>query len=189
MKNLIWGFAPWIVYLIADSLASFPVAVGLAVVTAAAVLGRAVLRHDVHLFDVFGLVYFLVVASLLAVVRPDDFHQLERWGQAFSHGAFTLAILGSVAVGRPFTEAYARDSTPKEFWGKPLFHEINRRISLVWGLAFLAGTISLIVAGATDAFSFVLRTLIPLGALVVAWRYTVQQKTARQKARAAAPTA
>ena len=78
-------------------------------------------------------------------------------------------------AGRPFTESYAREKTPAALWHTAGFRAVNRRISAVWGLAFLAGTISLIIAGSIDHRQVLLRILIPFGTLYLAYRYTGKQ--------------
>ena len=35
----------------------------------------------------------------------------------------------------PFTEQYARESVPREYWHTERFRSVNRRISPAWGLA------------------------------------------------------
>jgi steroid 5-alpha reductase family enzyme len=45
----------------------------------------------------------------------------------------------------------------------------------VWGLAFLVGTVSLIIAGSVDYRRVLLRILIPFGALYLAYQYTQKQ--------------
>jgi hypothetical protein len=39
----------------------------------------------------------------------------------------------ATASSRPFTEEYARQSTPREYWGSPTFRSVNRVISAAWG--------------------------------------------------------
>jgi hypothetical protein len=51
---------------------------------------------------------------------------------------------------------------------------------LVWGLAFLVGTISLILAGSVIGRTFLLRILIPFGALAWAYSYTQRVITTRR---------
>ena len=48
----------------------------------------------------------------------------------------------------------------------------------MWGLAFLAGTVSLIIAGSVDYRHVLLRIIVPFGALYLAYQYT--QKQAQQ---------
>ena len=115
-------------------------------------------------------------------MRPTSVIYWSRYAQAGAHAFLTLIVLGSVVIGHPFTESYARESTPKEIWGTPQFRAVNRTISLVWGLAFLVGTISLIVAGSVTGRPFLLRILIPFGALAWAYSYTQRVVTARRAA-------
>ncbi|KQV82030.1 hypothetical protein [Rhizobium sp. Root1220] len=49
-----------------------------------------------------------------------------------------LIVLVSMAIGRPFTLQYARESVEPQFWGTPEFLRTNYIISAVWGLAFAA---------------------------------------------------
>jgi hypothetical protein len=95
-----------------------------------------------------------------------------------------VIVFGSIPVGHPFTESYARHTAPAAVWHTRQFHAINQRISAVWGLAFLAGTISLLIAGSVSDRQVLLRVIVPFGALYLAYRYT--QKQIRQ-AQAATP--
>ena len=55
----------------------------------------------------------------------------------------------------------------------------------MWGLAFLAGTVSLIIAGSVDYRHVLLRILIPFGSLYLAYQYTQKQT---KQTRDAAPS-
>ena len=79
-------------------------------------------------------------------------------------------MFGSILIGHPFTESYAWNIAPKAVWHTRQFHEINQRISAVWGLAFLAGTISLLIAGSVGDRQVLLRVIVPFGALYLAYR-------------------
>jgi hypothetical protein len=72
--------------------------------------------------------------------------------------------------------------TPHSVWDTPGFHAFNPDISLVWSLAFLVGTILLILAGATEHAQMVPRMVVPFGALLYAFKYT--QHRAGQTAKA-----
>jgi hypothetical protein len=133
-------------------------------------------------------VYFTGIGLALEIVHPTSVLYWSRYAQAGAHAFLTLIVLGSVAIGHPFTESYARESTPKEVWGTPGFRAINRTISLVWGLAFLVGTVSLIVAGSVTGRPFLLRILIPFGALAWAYSYTQRIVAARRAAGGAGGT-
>jgi hypothetical protein len=175
MTELIWSFAPWLTFLLATRVTSFYGAVAVGVAAAVVVVIRAVRRHRLHLLDVAGLVYFAGLGVILLAVHPAHVGTWARYAQAGSHTALTLIVFGSILVGHPFTEAYARERTPEALWSTAGFHAVNRRISAVWGLAFLVGTFSLILAGAVDSTPVLLRVIIPFGALVAAFKYTQSQ--------------
>ena len=70
-------------------------------------------------------------------------------------------------------------------WETPQFHSVNRKISAVWGLAFLVGTVSLLVAGSVTERQFLLRVLVPFGSRYWAYTYT-QRVTGKAKSDEAA---
>jgi hypothetical protein len=185
MKNMVWSFSPWVAFLLGLRLGGvyWGVSIGLAV--AAVVLIHAVATHGVHMFDVIGVVYFGGLLALLEAIHPSDIATWGRFVQAVAHGSLTVIVFGSILIGRPFTESYARERAPEKIWQSAAFHQLNRRISGVFGLAFLVGTVSMIVAGSTDAPAFLLRLVVPFGALLLAFLYT--QKHA-SLARGPAPT-
>ena len=145
---------------------------------------RAIGHHRLHLLDVASVLYFTGLGLALEIVHPVSVIYWSRYAQAGAHAFLTLIVLGSVAIGRPFTESYARETTPKELWSTPQFRAVNRQISLMWGLAFFVGTISLIIAGSVTNRTFLLRILIPFGALAYAYTYTQRVITARREAAA-----
>jgi hypothetical protein len=180
MHNLVWSFAPWFVFLVATRIASLESAIAAGVLTAVVVCGRAVVSGRVHLLDVVGVMYFLGLGATTLV----DPLLVDNWGQYAqlgSHVLLTGLVFGSIVVGHPFTEAYARDATPRAVWSTPEFHSVNRRISAVWGLAFLVGTLSLWAATSMDSRPVLLHVIVPFGALYLAYRYTTDQQAATEE--------
>jgi hypothetical protein len=175
MNDLIWSFAPWFVFLAATRFASIYVALTLGTAAAVVVLARAVKRRSVHMLDGFSVVYFVALTTVLIVVRPGHLDDWARYAQAGSHLALTVLVFGSIVLGRPFTESYARATVPQSVRKTVRFHALNRRISAVWGLAFLVGTVSLIVAGSIDVRQILLRIIVPFGSLYYAYVYTQRQ--------------
>jgi intracellular septation protein A len=175
--DIVWSFAPWICFMVADRFTSLYGAVIVGLVAGAIVLGRAFWKHKVHMLDVISPAYFAALGAVVWAVHPSDIDTWGRYAQAGSHGLLTLIVFTSVLIRRPFTAAYARDRVPQKYWSSPTFMATNRRLSIVWGLALLVGFVSLIIAGATDARTFVFRVLIPFGALLLAMRYSQTQQT------------
>jgi hypothetical protein len=182
MTDLIWSFSPWLAFLLGSRVTSLYGAVAAGIAVAAVVAGRAVARRRLHLLDVAGLGYFLALGAVLIAVHPGHLEFWSRYAQAGSHIALTLIVFGSILIGHPFTESYARHTVPAAVQHTRQFHAINQRISAVWGLAFLAGTISLLVAGSVGDRQVLLRVIIPFGALYLAYRYTQKQTRPAQDA-------
>jgi hypothetical protein len=182
MTDLIWSFSPWLAFLLGTRVTSLYGAVAAGVAVAAIVAVRAVARRRLHLLDVAGLCYFLALGAILVAVHPGHLEFWSRYAQAGSHIALTLIVFGSILIGHPFTESYARHTAPAAVWHTRQFHAINRRISAVWGLAFLAGTISLLIAGSVGDRQVLLRVIVPFGALYLAYRYTQKQAAQAQDA-------
>ena len=108
-------------FLLANRLTSFSGAVTIGFVAGFVVAGRAIGRHRLHLLDVASVLYFVGLGLALEVVQPTNVTYWSRHAQAGSHAFLTLIVLGSVVVGRPFTESYAKETTPKALWGTPQF--------------------------------------------------------------------
>jgi hypothetical protein len=177
LTELIWSFTPWLVFLLATRITdSLYASVTVGVVASIIVLIRAIGRHRVHLLDLASTAYFVGLGAVLVFVHPGHIQYWSRYAQAGSHAALTLIVFGSILIGQPFTESYARETVPRELWHTPQFKAINRRISAVWGLAFLFGTVSLIAAGSVGSRQVLLRLVIPFGLLFIAYRYTQKQR-------------
>jgi len=185
MTELIWSFSPWLAFLAGTRVTSLYGGVAAGAVVAAIVTGRALARRRTHLLDLAGLGYFLALGAVLVTIHPAHLDYWSRYAQAGSHAALTVIVFGSILIGHPFTESYARETTPAALWHTAGFRAVNRRISAVWGLALLAGTISLVIAGSIDHRPVLLRILIPFGALYLAYRYT--SKKAQQAPDASPP--
>jgi uncharacterized membrane protein len=127
------------------------------------------------MLDVASTVYFAALGTVLLVAHPGHLDYWARYAQAGSHIALSSLVFGSILIGRPFTESYARQTTPEPVWHTGRFHALNRQISAVWGLAFIVGTVSLIAAGSVDSRQVLLRIIVPFGSLYCAYVYTLKQ--------------
>jgi hypothetical protein len=182
MTDMIWSFAPWMVFLTGVRVSNVYGGAGAGAVVAIVVLARALSLNKAHLFDYVGVVYFVGLLALLAGLHPSDLGTWGRYAQPVAHGSLCVIVFASVLVNRPFTEAYAREQAPKEIWNSPAFRALNRKISIVWGFAFLLGTLSMVLAGSTDSRQFLLRVIVPFGALGAAYTYSHREGEASAKA-------
>jgi uncharacterized membrane protein HdeD (DUF308 family) len=176
MRDLYLGFLPWVVYaLVERAQPSSPrEAVVWAVVVAVGVVAYRFSRErGAKLLDWWSLVFFLALGLVVFLVSDSVASDIGRYGQAIAHAGLVVLAFGSVAIGVPFTEPYARAQTPPEVWDTSAFKRINAVVSAVWGLAFLVGGISATVAAANPSTRpGLLRIIIPIGALVAAFEFT-----------------
>ena len=150
---LVLGFLPWIAFtfvanrLAADAVAWSAVLAVAMTVVALALAGR---RHGPVTLDAVSLVLFAViaVAGFAGGRGVDDW--LYTWGRPLVGVVLGLFVLGSASV-RPFTEEYARQSTPREYWGSPTFRAVNRVISAAWGAGLVVIGSAGVVVTALDA--------------------------------------
>jgi hypothetical protein len=137
--SFVLDFLPWIVFTVvarrsaADSVAWSAL---LAVVITAVLLARARQRGDPTTLNAVSLVIFGVIAVLGFVGGPPVDDWLYTWGRPLVAVVLGLYVLATAGI-RPFTEQYARQSTPRQYWGSPAFHAINRVISAAWGLGLV----------------------------------------------------
>lgn len=137
VKSPLAGIAPWVLMSVVSGPGRFEeaasAALGLTLLTLWLGSRRGV---PVHLLEVFGAVCFAVLA-VLGLAAPDDvIGWLETWAGTLSNIALATFAIVTLLIRRPFTMAYARDTTPREYWDTPLFRKINYAISGVWAASF-----------------------------------------------------
>lgn len=175
VKSPVAGIAPWVLLAIVSGPGRFEEA-------AAAALGLTLLTLwvgwrrgvPVHALEVFGAAFFTVLA-VLGLAAPDSvITWLETWAGEMSNLALAAFALVSLLIRRPFTVAYAKDTTPEEHWESPLFMRINYAISGAWAAAF---TFSAVVGAIGDGVfggnqEFWTAWILPIGAILFAVEFT-----------------
>jgi hypothetical protein len=96
-----------------------------------------------------SLVLFALIAVLGFTLGSHDDRWLATWGGAGMPLIIGLIILVLVPV-MPFTEQFARETTPQAYWSSPTFKKINRVLSAGWGAAIFAVGVSRIAAAAIN---------------------------------------
>ncbi|MGV0853021.1 hypothetical protein [Mycolicibacterium phlei] len=169
------GLAPWILMAIIAGPGRFEEA-------AAAALGLALLTLwigsrrgvRVHALEVVTVAYFVVLAAL-GLAAPDPvIDWLQVWSGELSNIVLAVFAVGSLVVRRPFTLAYAKDSTPQEYWDTGPFRRINFAISAAWAFAFVVSAVAGAIGNGVmhDHDNFWTAWIIPIGALVFAAAFT-----------------
>ena len=181
-KMMLTSLVPWAAFtLIAGHAGADYVGLAALLATALAV-GVAVkngLRHA-KLIDLTGVTTF----GLMTVVSFLGDHGVRQNIVEYGRGSCAL-VLAVVMLGSllfvPFTEQYAREAVPQQFWNSPTFHSVNRQISAAFGLAILAMAASHLVSGYLEATSglptrtnLMLNWIVPVVLILGALKYTAR---------------
>ncbi len=90
---------------------------------------------------------FALIAVLGFTLGQHDDRWLATWGGAGAGLILGFIILILIPV-MPFTEQFARESTPQAYWSSPTFKKINRVLSAGWGAAIFGIGVSRTIAAA-----------------------------------------
>lgn len=182
--SLILGFLPWIAFsFLAHRIAADSVAwsglIGLVLVLATMAVQKSFWPPSV--LNIGMLIPLAVITVVGFVGGPDVDAWLYQWAVPGVGLVFGLFILIMVPFA-PFTERFARESTPKAYWGSPTFNKINCVLSAAWGLAIVVmGVCSLLVAaldlygdgfGSPGTGELLLNWVIPIAIIVSMVKFT-----------------
>jgi len=129
--QMLLGFSPFIIFAIVSNV-SISLALWLAFAAAFAVGIRTFLqKREIRILDAGSIVLFggLAVVSGVIPVPPS----LVR---LIINGGLMLIVLASLAMKKPFTLPYAKETTPPPIWDLPIFLQVNTTISSAWAAAF-----------------------------------------------------
>jgi hypothetical protein len=182
--SLIAGFLPWIAFsLISTRMAANGVAWSALIAVAITIVAMAISRPawPPKILNVGSAVLFGVIAIIGFVGGPAVDEWLYTWAAPGVGVALGLFVLATVPF-MPFTEQYARESTPRAYWGSPTFKKINRVLSVAWGAAItVMGLASIAVSAlglrATSESSdslpeLLLNWVVPVGIMWFMVRFT-----------------
>ncbi len=150
--TLILAFAPLILFSFLSRLLPHHYIGVAALVAAVAALVAMALSHPVwppKILNICSFVLFAVLAVLGFTLGTHDDRWLATWAGSGVGLVLGLVILALIPVV-PFTEQFARESTPQAYWGSPTFKKINRVLSTAWGVAIFALGVSRVAAAAIN---------------------------------------
>jgi hypothetical protein len=101
------------------------------------------------ILNAISLVLFAVLAIAGFTGSAGTDRWLATWAAAGVGLVMGLVILALIPV-MPFTEQFARQSTPQAYWSSPTFKQINRVLSTGWGVALLGVGVSRVAAVAIN---------------------------------------
>jgi hypothetical protein len=171
--NIYVAFVPWILFSVITQHDEVRAAAVVALAAAVAISLPALLAGRPKALELGAVVAFVGFTIVALTADPGTRDWLARYARAVSAGLLALIAFGSL-LRTPFTEQYARESVPREFWSSPRFKQINRQLTAMWGFVFVLMVPSHIVAGIIDTrrgntfFNWV----IPIGLIVLAVKRT-----------------
>lgn len=134
-NKMFLSLIPWVVFSVIINRRGSDVA-AIAALAAAALslffLVRESQKGGVKIIDVTGVATF----GALAFIGFSGGQSVTNWIADYGRGTAALvlaAIMLASSITVPFTEQYARELVPREYWTSPVFRSVNRRISALWG--------------------------------------------------------
>lgn len=170
--NPIVGFTPWIIFwIIATGPNTWLYGAGAAAAAALVLAIPDVYRRRPKILDIATIIFFTALTVTGIIANPADGEWIDQYSSVISS-----TVLGAIALGSllfvPFTEQYARETTPKKYWHAQAFTRINRVLTLAWGLAFLGIAVCGLIAIAAPSTSAWSNWVIPILLLVCALKFT-----------------
>jgi hypothetical protein len=176
------AFAPWVVFSVMTRHDSLRAAAAAALAASVAIAIPSLARRRPKVLELGAIVAFAAFTLVAFTADASASHDLARYARAIAAGALAAIALGSLLF-TPFAAQYARESVPRQFWASPRFMEINRRLTLMWGLVFVVMVPSHLIAGAIDTrrTDIVFNWVVPV--LLVWWaaKRTAQLSSADAK--------
>jgi MFS family permease len=143
------AFVPWILFSLITQHDTLKAAAVVALIAAVLIAAPAVFAGRPRMLEIGAVVAFVGFTIVAFIADPSTTHWVARYARAIA--ALLLAVIAfSSLLFVPFTEQYARESVPRQFWSTPRFKRVNRQLTVMWGCVFLAMMASHIVAGAID---------------------------------------
>ena len=177
--GILLAFAPFIVFAVLDRIVGPAEALAGAAVISAALIVRDLSGHRRTIKILDGGTFVLFVGLAFATLLSGA-HWSVIGVRLCVDAGLLLVVLGSMAVGQPFTLQYARDQVAPEFWHRPEFIRTNYVISSVWALAFavmvLAELALLYVPGLPPRAGVVTIVLALVGAVKFTGWYPKREK-------------
>jgi hypothetical protein len=167
--GMLIGLVPWVLFTIiaehgtlkVGSIAALVIAIGVCLYSSQGG-GRP------KLIEGAAVVTFGVFTVIAFVADPSLSHWLTRYARAIAAAALALLVFASLLFV-PFTEEYARERVPQQYWNSLQFKAVNRRLTAIWGGIFLVMTLSHVIAGGVDdtGTNIVFNWVIPIA--LVLW--------------------
>jgi len=163
-KGIFIALIPWILFSVLASHATLKLGSVAALLAAVLIAAPGVRAGRPKLLEVGAVVTFIGFVVVAFVADPSTAHWIARYARGIA--ALILAAIAFVSLlFTPFTEEYAREQVPEQYWGSPKFKAINRKLTLMWACIFAAMVPFHIIAGTVDTRlgNIIFNWAVPLG--------------------------
>jgi hypothetical protein len=191
--SLILGFLPLIAFnVLAGRVANNGITWGALVALAIALINMAITRPPwpPKIINLISASLFLVLTLIGFLGNRSIDGWLFDWASGLVTVTLGLLLLVTMPI-MPFTEQYARERVPREYWGRPTFKKINRVLSLAWAAAIvIIGLASMAVAvlderagsmSDTNLLDLILNWVVPIAILVFMCGSPASTQTGRER--------
>jgi hypothetical protein len=148
--RIVISLVPWVMFTILADHGTLKIAA-----VAAPVIAVGVCVYSMRdggrpkMIELAAVATFIVFTVIAFTADAPVTHWLIRYARAIAAGVLSLLVFGSLLFV-PFTEQYARDAVPRQYWSSPRFKAINRQLTAMWGAIFAVMTVSHVIAGVVD---------------------------------------
>jgi hypothetical protein len=162
------ALVPWVIFTVLVQHTSLKLGSLVALVAATAIALPGLRAGRPKALELGAVATFIAFVAAAFIVDHHIATELARYARGIAAAALAVIAFASLLFV-PFTEQYAREQVPEQFWGSSAFKHINRRLSAMWGLIFAAMVPFHILAGALDrpGANILLNWVIPI--LLVTW--------------------
>jgi MFS family permease len=163
-KGIFIALIPWIVFSVLASHATLTLGSVAALAAAVVIAAPGVRSGRPKLLELGAVVTFIGFVVVAFLADASTAHWIARYARGIA--ALILALISFASLSlTPFTEQYARDQVPEQYWGSPKFKEINRKLTTMWACIFAAMVPFHVIAGTinTKPGNIVFNWAIPLG--------------------------
>ncbi len=168
-SNIYIAFIPWLLFSVITTHDEVRAAAVVALIASILIAIPGVRDGRPKALEIGAIVAFAGFAVVALTADAETRDWLARYARAIAAGL--LALISFVSLLRtPFTEQYARESVPEQFWASARFKAINRELTAMWGGVFLLMVPSHIAAGAIDTrrAATIFNWVIPITLVVLA---------------------
>jgi hypothetical protein len=149
-SGFLMAAVPWLLFTVVAEHGTLKLAAIAALVISIYVARPGIQAGKPKALELGAVVTFAAFTVAAFAVDPSVAHWLERYARAIAAGLLALIAFGSL-LAVPFTEQYARDKVPSEYWGTPKFKAVNRKLTTIWACTFAAMVPFHIAAGAINS--------------------------------------